>query len=102
MPRRLPARSLSGALLAAALVGGLPAAAAPAHAADPRAAGHRTDCDERELGNRIADLRAKAQRLRHEGEHEAARRTEAQADALQRRLDSCRAAEENVAPPLWR
>ncbi|MGW4891917.1 hypothetical protein ACWEQL_06570 [Kitasatospora sp. NPDC004240] len=93
-------RRISMATLTAALAGGLLLAAAPAQPA--AAAGHTITCNERQMGQQIADLRAKANRLRHEGEYDAARRASAQADAVAAKLKACQDAESTTKPPRWK
>lgn len=50
-----------------------------------------------ELRQQSADLKAKAARLDHEGEHEAAKRARAQANALDKRIKAYLDAEENMS-----
>ncbi|MGK5631313.1 hypothetical protein [Streptomyces sp. URMC 123] len=81
--------------LSAVIAGGALTVVVPAQ---PAAAAKIT-CNYNQMQNDIAKLRAKAQRMKREGEPEAARRATQQADAIQRQLNSCKAAEENN--PTW-
>jgi hypothetical protein len=53
-------------------------------------------CKPAEMRQKIANLKAKAARLKGEGERAAARRALAKANAIQRKLEACRDAEENL------
>ncbi|MER7583950.1 hypothetical protein [Kitasatospora sp. NPDC097691] len=79
-------RRISALVLTAALAGGALATVAQVATAQPAAAASIT-VDLNKMRQQVADLRQKANRLDHEGEHAAARKARAQADALQRRID---------------
>ncbi|MEU7131920.1 hypothetical protein [Streptomyces sp. NPDC046261] len=85
-------RRISALALTAALAGGALFAALPAQTAT---AAPTATCKPAEMRNDISALRSKAQKLKRLGEPEAARRANAQADALQRKLDACVNSERN-------
>lgn len=85
-------RRISALVLTAALAGGALATVAQVATAQPAAAASIT-VDLNQMRQQVADLRQKANRLDHEGEHAAARKARAQADALQRRIDQIEKAE---------
>ncbi|KNB53604.1 hypothetical protein [Streptomyces caatingaensis] len=86
-------RRISAFAVTAALTGGLLLAASPAESV---AAGHTVTCNYPKMRQEIASLRAKAARLKHEGEYAAARRTLAKADAISRKLHACESSERNA------
>ncbi|MEU1308692.1 hypothetical protein ABZ419_07330 [Streptomyces cinnamoneus] len=78
-------RRIAALALTAALAGGVVFTALPATTASAATA----TCHPSQMRQQVADLRAKAKRMKHEGEPEAARRANAQADAIQKRLNQC-------------
>ncbi|MFI9236184.1 hypothetical protein [Streptomyces sp. NPDC053079] len=89
MRRRISAIALTAALAGGALFAALPAQTATAAPAKT--------CKPAEMRHDISTLRSKAQKLKHLGEPEAARRANAQADALQRQLTACENSERTAA-----
>ncbi|MER7772213.1 hypothetical protein [Kitasatospora sp. NPDC096140] len=89
-------RRISALVLTAALAGGALATVAQVATAQPAAAASIT-VDLNKMRQQVADLRAKANRLDHEGEHAAARKARAQADALQRRIDQIEKADRETS-----
>ncbi|MGK5636774.1 hypothetical protein ACSNOK_00375 [Streptomyces sp. URMC 126] len=94
MRRRIAAFAVS-----ALLAGGTAAMTLPAQTAV--AAGHVT-CHPDELSRQIAELKNKAAEQKRHGQREAARRTLAQADALQRKLHMCVKSDEDASKPFPR
>ncbi|MEU8915266.1 hypothetical protein [Streptomyces nigrescens] len=96
-------RRISVLAVTAAVAGGMLFAALPAQAAttaagrQSMAAGGGISVNIDELRQQSADLKAKANRLDHEGEHEAANRARAQANALDKRIKAYLDAEENMS-----
>ncbi|MBH1938245.1 hypothetical protein I5Q34_28975 [Streptomyces sp. AV19] len=78
-------RRISTFAATAVLTGGVLLGSAPVQAV----AAHAVTCKPAEMQRDIAKLKAKANRLKHEGEYAAAKRTRAQADAIQRKLNAC-------------
>ncbi|AEW98750.1 hypothetical protein [Streptantibioticus cattleyicolor] len=93
MRRRFAALAVS-----ALLAGGTVAVTVPVTSATAAT----VTCDPAHMRQQIAQLKAKAARLKHEGEYAAAKRTLDQANSLQRKLDACLAAEDNAAKPFPR
>ncbi|GAA0411924.1 hypothetical protein [Streptomyces luteireticuli] len=88
-------RRISALAVTAALAGGVLLGTAPVEAS---AAGHTVTCNYPKMRQEIAQLKAKANRLKHEGEYAAAKRTLAQANAIQRKLNMCEDAERKSSP----
>ncbi|MGW7574365.1 hypothetical protein [Streptomyces sp. NPDC054765] len=87
----------------AAMAGGLLLTALPAQAATTASAGRQTvaaagpiKVNINEMRRQSAELKAKAARLDHEGEHAAADRARAQARALDKKIKQYLDAEENA------
>ncbi|MEV5238950.1 hypothetical protein AB0K89_07535 [Streptomyces cinnamoneus] len=89
-------RRISALALTAALAGGVVFTALPATTASAATTG---TCHPSQMRQQIADLRAKAKRMKHEGEPEAARRATAQADAIQKRLNQCIKSDNEASKP---
>ncbi|MEU4208544.1 hypothetical protein AB0F13_00845 [Streptomyces sp. NPDC026206] len=88
-------RSISALALTAALAGGVVFTALPAQTASAAT----VTCNTGAMRHDIAALRQKAAKLKQLGEPEAARRANAQADALQHRLNQCIKADETASKP---
>ncbi|MFF3544052.1 hypothetical protein ACFYXD_19670 [Streptomyces platensis] len=98
MRRRISALAVTAAVAGGVLFAALPAQAATTAAGRPSvAAGGGISVNIDELRQQSADLKAKANRLDHEGEHEAAKRARAQANALDKRIQAYLDAEENMS-----
>ncbi|MFF5131335.1 hypothetical protein ACFY41_30975 [Streptomyces syringium] len=91
-------RRISALAVTAALAGGVLFTALPVTTAT--AAPHKT-CNINQMGQQVADLRAKAATLRKLGEPEAAKRAQAQADAIAKKRAACIKADETSAKPRW-
>ncbi|MCA6093002.1 hypothetical protein LE181_12625 [Streptomyces sp. SCA3-4] len=89
-------RRISALALTAALAGGVVLTALPVQSATAATA----TCKPSQMRQDIANLRAKAKRMKHEGEPEAARRANAQADAIEKRLNQCLKTE-NESSKRW-
>jgi hypothetical protein len=97
MNRRISAIAVTAAVAGGLLFAALPAQAATASAGrQGMAAGHVITVDINQLRQQSAELKAKAARLDHEGEHAAADRARAQARALDKRIKQLLDAEENA------
>ncbi|MEW2402356.1 hypothetical protein [Streptomyces sp. NPDC046862] len=89
----------------AAMVGGFFVTSMPAHAATTAGQGDvavtaAVKCNERQMRQQIADLKAKAGKLKHLGETAAARKALSDAAALQKRLDACIKADDDASKPF--
>ncbi|UNO39617.1 hypothetical protein [Streptomyces sp. MST-110588] len=95
-------RRISTLAVTAAMAGGVLFTALPAHAAPTAgqavmaARGGAVTVDIREMQKQVAELRARADRQDRAGNHAGAKRTRAQADALQRRIQQFIDAENNM------
>ncbi|MEU8787747.1 hypothetical protein [Streptomyces sp. NPDC048637] len=98
MRRRISALAVTAAVAGGVLFAALPAQAATAAAGRQSvAAGGGISVNIDELRQQSADLKAKADRLDREGEHEAADRARAQAHALDKRIQAYLDSEENMS-----
>ncbi|WP_171169093.1 hypothetical protein [Streptomyces sp. I05A-00742] len=93
MRRRIVALAVS-----ALMAGGTVAMTLPAQTASAKA----ITCDTSQMRQQVANLKAKAQRLKHEGEYAAARRALAQADAIQKKLNACIKGDNDASKPFPR
>ncbi|AJT62072.1 hypothetical protein [Streptomyces chattanoogensis] len=94
-------RRISAFAVTAAMAGGVLFAALPAHAATltgshAAVAGGSIHVNLDELRQQSADLKAKANRLDQDGEHEAAERARAEANAIDNQIKAYEDAENNV------
>ncbi|MFI0737307.1 hypothetical protein ACH4PU_04205 [Streptomyces sp. NPDC021100] len=85
-------RRMSTLVVTAAMAAGVVFTALPAQSA--AAAG--VTCNVPEMHQQVARLRDRANSLDHSGYHDAARNTRSEADALQRRMQWCIDAENNL------
>ncbi|MFH9355533.1 hypothetical protein [Kitasatospora sp. NPDC017646] len=88
-------RRMTALVLTAALAGGALATVAQVASAQPAAAAS-IKVDLNKMRQQVAELRQKADRLDRAGQHDVARKTRAQADALQRRINQIEAAERDT------
>ncbi|MFJ5804221.1 hypothetical protein [Streptomyces decoyicus] len=97
MRRRISTFAVTAAMAGGVLFAALPAHAATttgSHAAVARAGSIHVNLDE--LRQQSADLKAKANRLDQDGEHEAAERARAEARAIDNQIKAYENAENNV------
>ncbi|MEU9111556.1 hypothetical protein AB0D04_07135 [Streptomyces sp. NPDC048483] len=95
-------RRISAFAVTAAMAGGVLFAALPAHAATTTTGGHAAvargaiQVNIGELRQQSADLKSKAARLDQEGEHAAANRARAEANAIDQKIQAYLDAENNA------
>ncbi|MEU9478572.1 hypothetical protein [Streptomyces sp. NPDC048191] len=97
MTKRLSALAVSVAIAGGFLVTSVPAQAATAGHAVSKAS---ITCNQRQMRQQIADLKAKAAQLRQLGEDAAAKKALSDAAALQRKLDWCIKTEGDASKPF--
>lgn len=89
----------------AVIVGGFFITSVPAHAAASAERGAvsvkaAVTCNPSQMRHQIADLKAKAAKLKQLGETAAARKALNEAAALQKKLDACLKADEDASKPF--
>ncbi|QOV36927.1 hypothetical protein IM697_00120 [Streptomyces ferrugineus] len=100
MTKRFSALAVSAAIVGGLFVTSMPAQAATS--ADQGAVSVRAaiTCNKNKMRQQIADLKAKAAKLKRLGETAAASKALNDAAAIQKRLDACIKADENASKPF--
>ncbi|KUM68584.1 MULTISPECIES: hypothetical protein [Streptomyces] len=98
-------KRFSALAVSAAIVGGLFITSAPAQAATSADRGQVSvkaaiTCDKGQMRQQIANLKAKAAKLKQLGETAAARKALSDAAAIQKKLDACIKAEDEASKPF--